>query len=42
MDKFNIPRAHDFTAENDLCDKVTKANFFGKGNVKLTDEEILY
>lgn len=42
MDKFNTPRGHGFAAENanHLYDKINKADFLGKGNVKLTGEEI--
>lgn len=42
MDKFNTPRGHGFAAENanHLYDKISKGDFIGKENVKLTGEEI--
>ena len=42
MDKFNTPRGHGFAAENanHLYDKISKGDFIGKDNVKLTGEEI--
>lgn len=42
MDKFNTPRGHGFAAENanHLYDKLSKGDFWGKGRVKLTGEEI--
>ena len=42
MDKFNTPRGHGFAAEraNHLYDKVSNADFFGKGKVNLVGEDI--
>lgn len=42
MDKFNTPRGHGFAAEhaNHLYDKISNGDFFGKGKVNLTGEEI--
>lgn len=42
MDKFNTPRGHGFAAEraNHLHDKVSNADFFGKGKVNLVGEDI--
>ena len=41
MDKFNTPRGHGFAAEraNHLYDKVSNADFLGKGKVNLVGEE---